>query len=164
VYGGEFEVRKRLVGNLSANLNFSYVHSEATLDSAFAFALAGAVKPQLQGQSPYIINAGLNYDDPALRLGVSVLFNYFGDRIYQYGASGVSGGTVNVVADQIEQARGTLDAKITKGIGPVTFSIAGRNLTDEPVTVTQRTAAGTTIPVVYYRRGYDLTFGVSSVF
>jgi hypothetical protein len=164
VYGGEFEVRKRLAGPLSANLNFSYVHSEATLDSAFAFALAGAVKPQLQGQSPYIINAGLNYDDPDLRLGVSVLFNYFGDRVYQYGASGVSGGTVNVVADQIEEARGTLDAKITKGFGRVTFSVAGRNLTDEPVTVTQRTASGATIPVVHYRRGYDVTLGVSSEF
>jgi hypothetical protein len=161
VYGGEFEARKRLLGRLSANVNFSYVYSEATLDSAFSFALAGAVKPKLQGQSPYILNLGLNYDDPARRLGASVLYNYFADRVYQYGSSGVSGGQVNVVADQIEQSRGTLDAKLTKGLGPITVSLAGKNLTNEPVLVTQRSQAGKTVPVAFYRRGYDLSFGVA---
>jgi outer membrane receptor protein involved in Fe transport len=160
VYGGEFEVRKRLVGGLSANLNFSYVYSQATLDSSFSFAAARVVKPPLQGQSPYILNAGVNYDNPGLRLGIAVLFNYFADRVYQYGVIGISGSTVTPAADQIEEARGTLDVKVTKGVGPFGISVSGRNLTNEPFLVTQK-VVGEVIPVVQYRRGYDLSLGVS---
>ncbi len=93
------------------------------------------------------------------------LEDYFGDRVYAYGSSSTSGnGDVNVVADQVEQSRGTIDAKLTKGFGPITFSFAGKNLTNEPILVTQRTGAGKTIPVVFYRKGYDLSLGLAYAF
>lgn len=167
VYGLEFEARRRLsflpgfLQQISANANVSYVYSQAILDSVFVGALAAAVKPKLQGQSPWIVNVGLNYDDPKLDLGLSVLYNYFGDRVYQYGSSGVSGTSVNVVADLIEQSRSTIDAKISKGFGPVRFSLAGKNLTNAPFLVTQRSNGGKTIPVAYNRKGYDLSLGLS---
>jgi hypothetical protein len=73
VYGLEFEFRKNVLDNpverLSLNLNASAIVSELTMSQA-EFDARKAVTPnavidnqrQLQGQSPYLINAGLSYN------------------------------------------------------------------------------------------------------
>ena len=42
----------------------------------------------LQGQSPYLINSGLNFQDPKSGVGINVVYNRIGKRIYQVGNSG----------------------------------------------------------------------------
>ena len=73
VYGAEFEFRQNVIDNnverLSLNLNASAIVSELTMSQA-EFDARKAVTPnadidnkrELQGQSPYLINAGLSYN------------------------------------------------------------------------------------------------------
>ena len=73
VYGAEFELRKNVLENpierLSLNLNASVIVSELTMSQG-EFDARKAVTPnaiidnqrELQGQSPYLINAGLSYN------------------------------------------------------------------------------------------------------
>jgi hypothetical protein len=42
----------------------------------------------MQGQSPYIINLGLNYLHPKTGTGVTLLYNQVGDRLYAVGEVG----------------------------------------------------------------------------
>ncbi len=96
--GGELEYRftigsfiknkhARFLDDLSFTGNFAIIHSEVNLDS-----VAGVnQKRALQGQSPYIINAGLSYNDSKFDFGVNLAVNYIGQRIFtvgndQYGA------------------------------------------------------------------------------
>ena len=95
VYGAEFEFRQKLgfisdnLKNLQFNVNASIIKSELTMsiaefDSRTLAARDGETvdrKRDLQGQSPYLINAGLNYtnDDKGLQTGL--FFNVQGETL-----------------------------------------------------------------------------------
>ncbi len=162
VLGGELEFRKQLLGPLSGSMNFSLVSSKAQLaPDRFFGAIANEVTPDLVNQSPYILNASLSYDDLPRQLNASVLFNIFGDRVTEYGASGQSSGQTFIIPDRIEQARGTLDAKIRKGFGSrFGVTVAGRNLTNNSVVITQE-LDGTDRVVGKYRKGVGISLGVN---
>ncbi len=96
-YGAELEFRKSLLGvstskfldKISVNLNASYIISEVTYildpNTVGQPQLQDLNRP-LQGQSPYIINAGLNYFDAERKLQVGASYNIFGDRIFAVGS------------------------------------------------------------------------------
>jgi hypothetical protein len=89
-YGAEIEFRKSLSGvteskfldNLGFNINASYIFSEVDLGET---ALAQDRVRPLQGQSPYIINAGTFYQDEQKQFSVHVYYNIFGTRIFSVG-------------------------------------------------------------------------------
>jgi hypothetical protein len=90
LYGAELEVRKSFkdifktgfFSDLSINLNASYIFSEVDLGSG---ALAQDQKRALQGQSPYVVNLALGYDNKENGWNSNIIFNRFGDRIYAVG-------------------------------------------------------------------------------
>lgn len=82
---GSFIKKKhsRFLDDLSFTGNFAVIHSEVNLDS-----VAGVnEKRALQGQSPFIINAGLSYNDSKYDFGVNLAVNYIGQRIFTVGNS-----------------------------------------------------------------------------
>lgn len=94
VYGLEFEFRNNLLDTelyrLSLNLNASVIQSELELtDEEFEFRKVFATelgkevdnKRVLQGQSPYIINAGLNYNLFQKNLEAGVYYNVQGSAL-----------------------------------------------------------------------------------
>jgi TonB-dependent receptor len=89
-YGVELELRKSLTGivsnkvmqNFSLNLNASYIFSEVNLGE---ITLAQDQVRPLQGQSPYIVNAGLYYQDDERNFSARINYNIFGKRIYSVG-------------------------------------------------------------------------------
>jgi outer membrane receptor for ferrienterochelin and colicin len=89
--GLEAEVRKNLsaslpntfLGKTSLVFNASYIYSRVKLDPAIA-ATQSDNRP-LQGQSPYIINAGLNYNDTKKGLQLNFNYNVIGKRIFAVG-------------------------------------------------------------------------------
>lgn len=113
-YGAELELRKALDGltrygfvdHLSVNLNMSYIFSQVDLgETAVA---QDRVRP-LQGQSPYIINAAVSYNNNNKDLQVTTTYNIFGDRIFSVG---------DVIFPTIyELSRHSLDLTINKNIG-----------------------------------------------
>ncbi len=99
VAGVEFEVRKNLgfigLNNFEVNSNFSYIYSAVTRDSAeYAARVASArtgemiseLRP-MQGQSPYMVNVGLNYNDPKKGWQGGLFYNVQGEKLYIVGVA-----------------------------------------------------------------------------
>jgi len=110
VYGFELEFKKSFRGltnsafvdRFSGNINASLIFSEVDLGET---AVAQDRVRDLQGQSPYIINAAINYADDK-DLIVNAVFNRFGDRIFAVGDD--NSPTI------YELSRNSLDLSITK--------------------------------------------------
>ena len=83
-YGAEFEFRKNLdflspgLKNFTAQGNFSYIYNRVK------FGISKLDRP-MQGQSPYLINAGLLYDAEKPGISATILFNEVGRRILYVG-------------------------------------------------------------------------------
>jgi outer membrane receptor protein involved in Fe transport len=72
----------------------------------------------MQGQSPYVINAGIYYLSEKTGLGISALYNRIGKRIIGLGKSNVPDQNINnMVPDSYEMPHNMLDLSITKKIG-----------------------------------------------
>lgn len=79
--GAEVEFRKRLdfitaLKNFTIQGNLSYIYNRVP-----------SLNRPMQGQSPYLLNIGLQYDVPALGLNTTLLYNQIGRRIYYVGGS-----------------------------------------------------------------------------
>ncbi|WP_341841673.1 TonB-dependent receptor [Chitinophaga caseinilytica] len=92
-YGFELEFRKKLdfmssepfFANTTAFANFSYIHSSVDLQGIASETLS---QRGLQGQSPYLVNAGLQYVNPETDLAFGLLYNKMGQRVYLVGFDG----------------------------------------------------------------------------
>jgi len=103
VFGAEFEVRKQL-DQVAKPLRFFDVGFNLTLtDSKVDIAedelsLIRALVPdadgsrELQGQSPFVVNADLSYSNPETGTNLSAFYNIFGKRMTQVS----TGGTPNI--------------------------------------------------------------------
>jgi outer membrane receptor protein involved in Fe transport len=101
-FGFEIEGRKKLSTRFTLQANGSYIDSK--IDDA-----ALKVSRSLQGQSPYLINAGLLYDVVEKGFNMTALFNQVGKRIYLVGdAFGVGS------PDVFENPRALIDFQISK--------------------------------------------------
>jgi hypothetical protein len=95
----------KFLSNLSFIGNFALIYSAIDV-SSFGLSATG-VRP-LQGQSPYIINTGLQYTDPESGDGASIMINRVGRRIAFVG---------NVaIPDIYEHPRTVLDIQLTKRV------------------------------------------------
>lgn len=89
-WGIEFEFRKslaslgvsKLLRNTSINLNTAYIQSNVDVGTAATNQIQN--RP-LQGQSPYIVNLGLYYNDTETGFSVNAAYNVFGPRIFSVG-------------------------------------------------------------------------------
>jgi len=110
-YGAELELRKNLafindrLENLTFFTNAAFIRSTIDLSNAEVYDTTRA----LQGQSPYIINAGLTYNLPDLGLSTTLVYNVIGDRVAQVGTAGY--------ADIYERHRNLLDFQLSKRFG-----------------------------------------------
>lgn len=113
VWGVELDVRKRLdfVGApwLLLTFNGSLIDSKVTFDGNSL-----EHDRQMQGQSPYLVNAGLFYQPESLPITAGVLYNRIGKRIVGIGRTDMSvGGSINNdIPDMYEMPRNALDLVI----------------------------------------------------
>lgn len=91
--GAEIEVRKNF-GFASKKLedlvfvaNLSYIYSRVDLRNVKNNNSDEQMRP-MQGQSPYIVNLGLNYMHSKTGTGASLLYNHVGQRLYATGEVG----------------------------------------------------------------------------
>jgi outer membrane receptor for ferrienterochelin and colicin len=114
--GVEVEMRKalassssmRLLNNTSVVLNATYIYSVINLKNDDGTLVEKDSRP-MQGQSPYIVNAGLFYNDEELGLQVNAQYNIFGKRIAFVGVPGKP--------TWWEMPRNLLDLSISKRVG-----------------------------------------------
>jgi TonB-dependent receptor len=127
-YGLELEIRKSFEGitsipffsRLSSNINLSYIRSNVDLGEVDAQERNRA----LQGQSPYIINAAVSYDDKENDLSVSVIYNRIGNRIFAVGDT--------VFPTIYELSRDHLDVTVSKKVKDMTFKLGIQDVLNSP--------------------------------
>jgi hypothetical protein len=107
VYGVEVELRKKLNDWIDLYSNTSFINSEVQI---------GSVKRQLQGQSNYVVNGGLNLHKNNNTFNIS--YNRVGDRISAVGFQGYP--------DIFENSRDVVDIVILRKIknGEIKLSVS----------------------------------------
>ncbi|MFT3932917.1 MAG: TonB-dependent receptor [Chitinophagaceae bacterium] len=86
-YGAEFEFRKKL-DFARALRNFTFQTNLAYIYNRIKDPLVNVDRP-MQGQSPYVLNAALQYDLEKIGLNTTLLFNQIGRRILYVGNDAV---------------------------------------------------------------------------
>lgn len=110
-YGAELEVRKSfadlisvpVLNNMSVVLNAAYIVSQVDLGSTVT---SQDQVRALQGQSPYVINAGLYHNG---KLNVALMYNVIGPRIFAVGDA--------LFPTVYEMPRHAIDLTISKSFG-----------------------------------------------
>lgn len=141
VYGLEFEFRKslgsftRALDPFSVSTNLTIVRSVVDIPEGELFVirrndpLAGSNR-SLQGQSPFILNTDLTYDNPKIGFMGNINFNIFGDRMQSvaFGAD----------PDVFERSVPTLDFVARKSLmRGIDMSLSAKNLLDPEYKVSQ---------------------------
>lgn len=161
-YGFEFEFYKtfdflddwwewgEIWGNFYVNTNYAWIESEITLPEDSGIQ-TNASRP-LQGQSPYVWNFQLGYDDADREINAALLFNVFGERIVEVGVAGAP--------DIYEQPRPSLDFVYAQTFGNWRFKGSLKNILDPERELTQGEAVTRlTRPI-----GWELGLGVEYTF
>lgn len=140
VYGVEIEARKNFgfitedLRDLSLNINATWAQSQITMgdneyNSRLSFAREGEVidrNRQLQGQSPYLINAGLNYNNADNGFEAGVFYNVQGKTLQLIGFSRNS----DVFAKPFNSLNVNLSKRIGRDLKGGTVSLKVDNLLD----------------------------------
>ncbi|WP_420459985.1 TonB-dependent receptor domain-containing protein [Neolewinella sp.] len=162
LYGIEMEFRKSLgfitsaLANFTISTNLALIESEQEVD-ADEVRIARTVDPEFSatrpfnGQSNYVINANLGYNDVDRGWDAIIAYNYFDDRLQSIGAVGSP--------DVFERGRAQLDLSISKQINNFKLSLRARNLLNpayEAYSDFDRTYIFQS-----YERGREISFGIS---
>ena len=95
IAGVELEVRKSLgfispvLDVLRASINFTYIYSQVSLEEDELSAIR-VFNPEadetrdMYNQSPYVVNANLDYDNPEIGWSANAVFNVFGPRLIYF--------------------------------------------------------------------------------
>jgi hypothetical protein len=143
VYGAEAEIRKnfsflgrKFFRDLSVILNGSWFKSTVKVPSMPQYpGYSGTRERPLQGQSPYLLNASLNYENAGLGTKLALTFNRAGDYIYVVGAN-IDAGRGD--PDVMMKSRNQLDFTWRQRINKVFSVNAGvQNLLNTPVLLYQ---------------------------
>lgn len=136
VAGAEVDIRKSL--DFIGVPQLSVVFNGALVASKVKFSDNGLVKEKdrpLQGQSPYIVNAGLYYTGEKSGLSASLLYNVIGKRIIGVGKTiSIDGDSNFDVPDAYEMPNNMLDATIGKRFGErVDLKFGVKNILNQAV-------------------------------
>lgn len=141
----------RRVEPLSLGGNFSWIKSEITLDPTKSGVLTNENRP-LQGQSPYVYNVNLDYDNKDTGTIVTLLYNIFGERISDVG----TGGAPDIVEQPFQQLDLVASQKLSKSFS---FKFKLKNLIDPEAKRTQ----GIEVTELY-RKGREASVALSGSF
>ncbi len=151
--GAEFEMRKnfdfihKAVRDLYLAGNVAYIWSRIELDGESGIQTSD--KRPLQGQSPYVANVQLGYDNPDWGTSLAAIYNVFGKRIVEVGAQGAP--------DVLERPVHQLDFVASQALGMgFKLSFKAKNLIDPVVRLTQGKET-----VENSRKGRSFSLGLS---
>ncbi len=168
VLGFELETRKNLIQTsdeetiLSAGFNFTYMHTTQDLrNSSGLFSTTfDRTEEQLQGASPFLINANLSYTPVNFEKftpTMSLVFSYFADRIDALG----SGQLGNIV----EKSVPTLDFVWRNEIGKnMELNFSAMNILDPRIRRVRETTQFGEIDITNFRRGSNISLGFAYKF
>jgi TonB-dependent receptor len=167
-YGVEVEFRKSLASlgvskflrNTSVNVNAAYIKSQVDIGANAGGNLA-RYRP-LQGQSPYIVNAGVYYNDEESGFSVNGAFNVFGPRIYSIG-------DINFPTFW-EMPRKALDLQVSQRLTKtLSLKLNAQNLLNTPFRILQdsdqdQEIKSSDLLIQKYRVGAQYSFSINWMF
>ena len=113
-YGVEIDIRKNLdfigLRDFSLSLNAALIESKVHFDES-----SSQTDRPMQGQSPYLVNAGLFYQKKGWN--AAVMYNRIGKRIVGVGRSMGSGDNIVNIPDSYEMPRNVIDISASKQLG-----------------------------------------------
>ncbi len=127
-YGIELDIRKNFgfigLEDLSISFNGALIKSRVTFPSG-----TNNIDRPMQGQSPYLINIGLFYNNTDAGWSAAILYNRIGRRIVgvgnRYGTA--DDGTAKNIPNSYEMPRNNLDISVGKKLGPWEIKASARN-------------------------------------
>ncbi len=162
--GVELEGRKNLefihktLRDLSIGVNFAYIYSKVQIDPN---AMDGDLQPvstnlerPMEGQSPYVLNAYIGYDNDNSGTALRLLFNTFGRRIAYVGGLGLP----DIYEEPIHSLDFVLSQRLYKGLG---LDLGVGNILNWQKRLTIGSAREVTNSV---RRGVNFTLGLKYTF
>jgi hypothetical protein len=166
-WGMEIEIRKKLdsinvpvIRNMSVVANAAWIHSEVMLSDNNTSSSSNT-RPMM-GQSPWIINAGLFYQNDSCGFQINAMYNVIGPRVVIVGIPGVP--------EVYEMPRHQVDLAFIKTFGSRKNIDVRLNISDllNQETVFLQDAnddgkidAKTDQRMQYYKRGTYFTFGIN---
>lgn len=155
-YGIELETRKKINKYFTFQANASIINSRIK-DAGLK------LDRQLQGQSPYLVNLGLLYDDVEKGFNATFLFNRIGERIYLVGDMQVGSASPDIY----EAPRSLLDFQVSKKLmdkkAEIKFSIS--DILNQQQTFYQNLGSNPRyekgIDAIRFARKFGSTFGLS---
>ena len=169
VAGIELEIRKDLFKNesedasrsteLTAGLNASYLYSNQELDDERSQATFTSDDDELEGASPFLLNADLtyNYNKETFDITSSLVLSYFSDRIYSLGTQGQG----NIVEKGIPTLDLISKLKFKDKYG---ISVGIKNILNPEYELNQDTIDGQTIVIRNFEKGIIGSIGFSYSF
>ncbi|WP_257668717.1 TonB-dependent receptor [Parapedobacter tibetensis] len=138
--GLEVEVRKSLFRNLSVIANGSIINSEVRYEDLSQTSVMIGERP-LQGQAPYLLNAGLYYDNAGWGTRIAAIYNYVAENIYAVGLGDRSNPLIVGSENRgslLELPRQLLDFSATQRIGDgLQLKFTVQNLLDRQIEVAE---------------------------
>lgn len=164
-YGLELDIRKSLdfigLKNFSWSFNGSLIHSRVHFEAG-----SNEYDRPMQGQSPYLVNTGLFYNNIRHHLSVNLLYNRIGKRIVGVGRTEGGGDASHTirVPDSYEMPRDAFDLTAAKRWGRWEAKLAIRDLLNQNVLFKQfQTVDGNEVQQVIrkYKPGRNINLSVT---
>ncbi|MBP6391401.1 MAG: hypothetical protein KA352_10955, partial [Flavobacteriales bacterium] len=163
----EVEVRRSLtslfgdgyLGRFGVLLNGAYILTTVDLGEK---AVGQEQQRPLMGQSPYVVNAGIYYQDTEHKLQYNILYNVMGRRLFAVGTFGTP--------DLYEMPRHALDVTLTKGLGKhFELKVSVQDILNQRVRLVQDSDGNEKLnagdeEIMSYRRGQVFSAGISFKF
>lgn len=133
-YGLEIDIRKSLaflgLRDFSLSFNGAWIKSKVLFEPG-----TNNIDRPMQGQSPYLINTGIFYNNPDNGWSAAVLYNRIGKRIVGVGSRYGTGadGTTRNIPNSYEMPRNGIDLSVGKKLGRWEFKASVRDLLAEKV-------------------------------
>jgi len=159
IYGLEIDAQMGLehlspaLRDYTAQLNYSKIESKVNVRQGEAGFEPTNLRRPLEGQAPYVLNAGLNWTSPTTGVEAGVFFNRFGPRLTAAGGLGIP--------DIYERPRNALDATLGFPLpGGAAAKLKGNNLLDAHY-LFEQSANGVTLVQRQYSVGRTFSVGLS---
>ncbi len=162
VYGIELEAKKALLYNnandplLSTGFNISYMSTEQDLFSTIQGTYSTSFnrpKEELQGASPLLINADLNFKPnfgEKIIPTINLIANYFSDRIYALGSG--------QLGNKIEKGFTTLDFIWKNSVGKNSeINFSAKNILNPNIKIIREITNNQQVTLENYKRGVNVS-------
>jgi outer membrane receptor protein involved in Fe transport len=172
--GIELDIRKTLdfagLPRLSLTLNMALIAGDVHFKTG---EVVSEPDRAMQGQSPYVINAGISYRSEKHGLDIAALYNRIGRRITGLGKSNVPEQNINnIVPDSYEMPRNLLDLTVVKRMGKrVELRCSLKDILSEdivfkqfPKFIKENTVSEREQTTKRYNPGLSVSFGASIKF